>query len=746
MQLKLKYDINYAACTVYKDMHPSLFSVCGMSPYPGHNTSPRIQMYSAQIGQSLTIKHPTLRYQQTGMEYEFGKCTFNVAFPTDANIIKVIHLYNKTMDNQTIDENPEDVIIYECIHTNTVDALVVPRYKSLHPYFGFWFKPTAAYDLVGYKTHIPKGTVILDSPNKLPNGGYMLGRELQVAFMSHEAVADDGIAICDDVLEYFKYNTFEKRVLEWGSKRVPLNMYGTPDRYQSFPEIGQTVREDGILAAFRNTDKTLGPVEQSIYDLMVPDNIMDRIIYAPPGGKVIDIRIDWTEDAGNNTLTGTDEQALKYRTATHAFYTKILTEYKRLHRERGKNLKIGNDFSSLVRKAQEVTVPVTNPKLIKLHRSVPMDDYRVEIVVMCEKKNREGSKFTDCHGGKGVIVRVLTPEEMPVDKNGTRADMIMSGKATINRTNFGRFYEHYFNSAANCLLIEFRKRLNIDKTQKYTLNHIVNQYNTNNEQFMLCYSTVMQFYQLLSPIIYDRMLEANEEQIIKHMHYLLQPQHNGIHLTMPTDNPRAYAMVAREVRKHFKPLRDVVTYRHNGRLITTTEKVQLGSLYIMFLEKTGDDWSSVSSGKLQIHGLLSQITKSDKYTTPTREQTIRILAEAENRNFNTTTDEEVCAELNDRNNNPETHKEIVYQLLTRPFPSNIERCVDRNKIPLSNARPLQIFRHIATCAGWKFIYTSDPNHKFYGYIDEHGKSLIPAPFANNYWEPLKDFYAQKGKQ
>lgn len=742
MHLKLQYDIDYNAIYAEKNMHPSLFSVCGMSPYPGHNTSPRIQMYSAQLGQCLVINNPTLRYQQTGMEYEFGKYTFHVSFPTDANIIKVLHLYNKTMDNQTIDENPEDVIIYEDPHTNIIDALVVPRFKSLHPHFGFLYKQTKAYSEIGYKNNIPKDTIILDSPNKLPNGGYMYGRELQVAFMSHEAIADDGIAICEDVLDDFAYTTFERRVLEWGSKRVMLNMYGDEFKFQGFPEIGQTIREDGIVAAFRTMDKTLGPVEQSIYDMMVPCNITDRIIYAPPGSVVIDIRVDWVDGAGNNTLVGTDDQVMKYRDATHAFFTKLFGEYKRLQRERGKNLKIGDEFNRLINKAQEVTVPITNPRLIKLHRSVPIDDYRVEITLMCRKKNREGAKFSDCHGGKGVITRVLKRSEMPVDKNGVSADMIFSGKATINRTNFGRFYEHYFNSASHCLIIEFRKRLVVPGVP-HTIKSMTQQYNENNHEFMLCFNTLMHYYKILSPIVHERMLEANVEQVIKHMWYILQPHHKGIHLQMPTDNPRSYYEAARVIRNNFRPLRDHVTYMHNGRLVTSKEKVNIGSLYIIFLEKTGDDWSSVASGKLQIHGLLAQITKVDKHTTPTREQTIRILAEAENRNFNTTIPEDVCAEINDRNNNPVTHKEIVFGLMTHQTPSNIDRLVDRNKIPLGNPRPLQLFRHMATCAGWKFVYTPDPHHLFYGYLDKNNQSLIPKPFCDSYWEPLKDFYAKK---
>ena len=145
---------------------------------------------------------------------------------------------------------------------------------------------------------------------------------------------------------------------------------------------------------FRRLDKTLGPVEQSIYDMMIPDDISDRIVYAPPGGKIVDIIVQCGEECGLNTLEGTDAQIFKYANATKVFYDKILKEYHRLKSERKNNLKISKEFHRLLVEAQANTTTLSNPKLTKLYKKSPLDDFRVEFVIEYTNVPREGAKLS----------------------------------------------------------------------------------------------------------------------------------------------------------------------------------------------------------------------------------------------------------------------------------------------------------------------------------------------------------------
>lgn len=385
---------------VHKELRADLFSVSAMNPFPGHISASRIQMFASHLSQKLNILEPTLRYTQTGMEYEFGKSTLNIKMSHNAGIIRVIPRYTQTMDKNSIEENPQDIVIYEDRDTNKIHILDIPRFCSYHQHFGFDYVKGDVYDKIYPQSFVPKDSVIVDAPSKAKNGGYMFARDIAVAFMSHESIAEDGIMICRDVLDKFKYKTYETRVVEWGAKKFPLNLYGSIDKYKAFPDIGDYLRDDNMLMAFRTLDKTLAPVEQNVYEMMMVNQNFDKVVYgAGPGGKIIDIKVYASSEAGTNTLEGTDEQIEKYKNATDVFYTKIFEEYQRLRKERGNNLKISEEFHRLLVEAQGAIKPLTNPRLIKLHKRVPIDDYRVEFTIEYTHTPRDGSKFTDCAGG-----------------------------------------------------------------------------------------------------------------------------------------------------------------------------------------------------------------------------------------------------------------------------------------------------------------------------------------------------------
>lgn len=399
MQQAQDYTMLQKALYVHKELTPELLSVCGLSSYPGHNSSSRIQMFSSHISQKLNIKNPTERYQQTGMEREFGKYTFRIEAPENCTIIKIVRRFEKTMDLNSIGYNPEDVVIVQYDGTNMLDLIPIPRYFSAHQYFGFPYKEGPAAGKVREQMKLQKGDVIADSPAITPNGGYMSGREINIAFLSHPAVAEDGHMICEDVLDHFSYPTYESRILEFGAKRTLLNTFGTEEVFKGMPDVGEYIGDDGVLAAFRTLDKRLAPAEQSVHAMMTIDNIFDKVIYARPGGRVVDIRVRCGDDPGSNLLEGQDTQVEKYRRATEAFYSKILTEYRRLKRL-NPDMKVTPRFGQYVFDALAVRNEVSNPRIKMLYKRAPLDDYRIEVIIESWNKPGMGSKLTDGYGGR----------------------------------------------------------------------------------------------------------------------------------------------------------------------------------------------------------------------------------------------------------------------------------------------------------------------------------------------------------
>lgn len=378
---------------------PNLLSVCALNPFPGNDSSSRVQMLSSHLGQKLVVAGATERYIQTGMEPEFGKYTLNIKMPCDGKILRIIERHKRTLGEDSITMNPQTIVVYENEATKEIGILNLAQFCSFHQYMGFAYKPQPASTMLTPGTFVPKGTVFYDSPGVTENGGYMFGVESNMALMSHPAASEDGILISRDFLSKFNFKTYETRVVEWGSKTFPLNMYGTLDTFKALPDIGEYIREDGILAVLRDHSKGLAAVEQSVYDLMKPDHIFDHAVYVSgPGGRVVDIRVHHEENGNSPTPAGMEKQMEKYDRARRVFYQEIIDEWNKLRRLRGDALVLSEDFHRLIVEALAAMDNSSTQKISKVYRRAPLDDFRVELVIEYDVTPTIGFKLTGAHG------------------------------------------------------------------------------------------------------------------------------------------------------------------------------------------------------------------------------------------------------------------------------------------------------------------------------------------------------------
>lgn len=696
---------------VPNQLRADLLSVNGLNPWPGHDSSSRQQMMASHMGQKLVISGATERRCQTGMESEFGKYTFSVKMPVDGRIIKIIHRYRQTIGKDSIAMNPQIVVLYENEETKEIGMINIPKYCSYHQYFGFEYKTKDGYNKLVPGAYIAKDTIFMDSPAITDDGGYKYGAELNMAFMSHPSVSEDGIMISEEALEKLKFKVYETRVVEWGSKRFPLNIYGTVEDFKPFPEIGEYIRDDGVLMVLRSFDKTLAPVEQSIYDLMEPDVIFDKAVYvAGPGGKIVDIKVHHEDIVQSPTPMGMEVQIQKYDKARKTFYNEIIDEWKRLKKARGTALVLTPELNRLIVEGLAVIDTGETQRINKLYRRNPIDDYRVEFTVEYEVKPTIGFKLTDLHGGKGVICSIVPQSQMPIDENGNRAEIVMDANSTISRMNIGRLYEHYYNAASRDTTLRICHDLGINPKDKNAYSKLHYIFENDKTKFSTVYNYLMGYYSIVSPKMFKFFsTELPELGKFDHLYSVVK---DGVYLYIPTDNEPESDEIVKQLEKHYKPTYGPVSYiGSSGNQVTTKLPVRISSMYMMLLEKIGDDWAAVSSGKLQHFGILSQLTKSDKYSQPTRNQAVRAIGETEARIFVSYCGQRLVAEIMDRNNNPTTHKSIVWNILNSPVPTNIEYVVDRNIIKYGGSKPLQLISHICQVGGFKFVYSSENQYK-----------------------------------
>ena len=696
---------------ILNEYYPEILSIHSLNPFAQHNSSPRNTMFSSHFSQRPVIKCPTEKRIQTGLEYKLKDSTFSIKMPEDGIVLDVIDRYPKGNNINSLPFNPEKIIVYEDSSTREIGCFTIPYYCSHHTYFGFKYKFTDQINDLYPGKYINKGVIFADTPSSSEETGYMYGIELNVAYMTHPAIAEDGIVISEDVLDRLSITVFEDRVVEFGNNSFPLNLYGDMNNYKPFPEIGDYIRSDGILMATRSFEENIFPTETSITDILEVDYTFDKCTYVRgSGGKIVDIKIysDSDIDHSSNPINTYID---KYRDALIKFNLRILDSYKKIVKDREKRFGSGNitikpEFNRYIKDAMALTYKLDQndrkgKKITYIYRDIPIETYRIEFVIEYEIKPDTGFKITDCHGSKGVICHIEKPENMPVDSDGNRADIIQDSLSIAHRSNSGKLYEHYIGSAARDVSKKVRYILGVEKTNTVlALNKISN---LNQNLIDNAYNYILNFFKLIS----EKQYLFYRDQVLgeDRLKYLADVVDRGVYIYYPTDNQYEPLNIIRNIEKEYPPVYGPVTYvGYSGQKVTTLSNIRIGPMYIMLLEKIADDWSSVSSGTLNVHGVLSPTTKSEKYRYPFRNTSVKSVGESEGRILNSYCKKETIAEMFDRNGNILVHKHIYKGILESNTPTNIDVCVDRELYSLGSTKALQLYKHMAMCSGYMPVY------------------------------------------
>lgn len=676
----------------HNELRADLLSTTNMMSWPGHISSPRLQMFNSQLGQSLITKGRTDRRCFTGMEPKYGEFNFAVRIPKDAHIIKTFQRYPRTLGANNIKENPETIVIYEYDRQTEmgrmikeVDYIACPTHHTMHQNFGF------RYNYINpIEEYMEEGTTIAQSPSISPEGNYQFGLETEVAMMSVPQIIEDGVVASESFCKRMETLGLETQTISWGKQRYPLNLYGDDNNYKPFPDIGEVVGEHGILIGLRAYDDNMAPVMMSKAALRRPDFKYDHCVYVEAGAKVVDVKVfhdtrlrGAIRGKSLNTPVGMSAQVEKYMTAERVFYSSILNEYKRLYGSRKDALRISPKLHRLLVECQAATASGQKQRMVKTYRGVPIDEWRVEITVEYPIVPNIGYKLTGCHGDKGVICDIRPDEDMPVDASGNRAELIMDGTSTVKRMNPSRLIEQYLNACSREFTVKVRQAVD-SKAPREELNNLV-----------------LPYYHIINPQMVELVTDDKGHLTDTHITEILN---DGIRLWVPTDNEPEAMDIIRSLRKHYPPTFGPVTYRGmSGNLVTTVNNVLIGSMYILLLEKTGRNWAAVASSKLSPFGIPAKLTSADRNAAPGRIQPIRF-GESEARLFAAFVGGRPTSDLFDRTNNPVVRKVIQERLLREKQPTNINTMVNRREYPAGNGRVLALIRHFADCSGWRFTH------------------------------------------
>jgi len=255
--------------------------------------------------------------------------------------------------------------------------------------------------LVAKGERVSKGQVLADS-SSTDHGELALGRNVLCAFMSWEGYNfEDAMVISESLVREERYTSIHIEKHEIESRDTKL---GKEEITRDIPNVGEeslrNLGDDGIVrvgAEVRPGDILVGKITPKGETELSAEEKLLRAIF---GDKARDVK----------------DSSLR---VPHGEWGKVI-DVKEFSRESLKELPPG--VNRLVR-----------------------------VWVAQWRKVSEGDKMSGRHGNKGVIARILPPEDMPFLPDGRPVDLILNPIGVPSRMNLGQVLEAHLGWAAHTL-------------------------------------------------------------------------------------------------------------------------------------------------------------------------------------------------------------------------------------------------------------------------------------------------------
>lgn len=562
-----------------------------LCPFPQHISSQRSMMFASNITQALIVngaEHPKIStgYEQKFMEYDFNATKRE----NDIQVIDIVPKFQPNFGSTQIKSNPVHTVIYRDCVTGEVDYFDISSYTALYDGFGYMNKNRNLH-LLKKDSFVSKDVLFSSAPNQDENM-HGMGVNANVAFMSTWETTDDAFVISKSLAEKTSHQAITTVEINIDKDSIPLNLYGSDDDYKCFPDIDERVGENGILMGIRPLDESSYLADTTRSALSEPEYLNDNLFVAPVGATVLDVQVYCSNKtfrliSQNNAAFA---QLVKYQEHHHTYYNKIINIYKQLRQNK---LKVGAKLNCLITRCMHLHMSRNKESkrqsIQLMNKRNPVDFVTVQITYGYQRKVSNGFKFTGRDGAKGVVSTVWDDEDMPVDEQGVRADIIISPESVFNRMNPAQMFEQFYNRASTLI----RDRL------------VKNELGDTDQAFEYILNFITDCRKVYGDFLRERITTYEQKEA-----FLLDVEDKGIYLVFPPFckdvSPKQLLYIAEKYNITESP----VTYiqrRTGGRhkTVTTKEPVCIGSKYIYLL------------GKIPLAGMSSvQVGYVNQFGTP----------------------------------------------------------------------------------------------------------------------------------
>lgn len=691
------------------EIKPEFLGITACNPFAAMTSSPRLVMFFNHFSQRPSLLTPDSKLIKTGIEYELAKYINDVRAEEDCVVKAVIPRYFNS--GFSLISSLILIVEYEKVINSqpklVIDYIEVPYYVSQHSTFGATLAPSDFLQNIQVNQEIPKDTILATTPSYKEDASYGYGLNANVAFMSIPEVSEDGFVVSESFCQRAKMRVIETRTIFIDKDTIPLNLYGDGDSYKFLPDIGENVKPNGLLCAIRPRNDWFSVGDLSNNSLTEHDPVFDTLTYVKTHSRVIDIKVIKTNYKKNEFTDKVTEQLDYYANLLNIFNQTVLNQVNALMEAKKHIYKTVEHVElspRLHRLMTDIMIQLEssniNSKTKLTYRKLPINQYKIDVTVESVLTPAEGFKQTCISAGKGVIVRVMPDEDMPVDAYGNRADVITDPSSTISRMNLGRVYESFLGATAR----DNRSRLINYVQTKYgqkKLSKIVSI--LNNEDIDYIYNYLKGLYAFINPQMDNFIIGLSQENLRAHIREVLL---DNLYLFYPPNNEYNIINVIGNIESSmYAPYYTSVTYRNTlGQMVTSKEKIRIGNFYIMMLEKIADDFMAVSSAKVNNFSFPVKSSSVDKHKYQHSHNPTKTMGETEDRIYNAYASAEFMAEIVDINTSPNSHKQIIKNILESSKPISGLPNLDRESNPYGQNKPLLIFKHMANAFGIDFNY------------------------------------------
>lgn len=311
---------------------------------------------------------------------------------------------------------------------------------------------------------VPKGTFIKKSESFDKYMNYQYGRNLNTVYMVSTLVYEDGITLMNDADKMM--NTFRSHTVNipLSENEVLLNLYGDDDHYQGLPNIGEKTYK-GYLAVIRRIDGSKSPYALKKKRLREIER-GDRKYYQT--GRVIDIDILYNGPRNKISESVTNQQVLDLYDKQQEFYMELYTYMRDIvDRAESDGYTYTDEFSMVCMNAYAY---VDSSAYFADNNDSIYGNMHINVRIMDEEKVIVGTKLVGRYGNKGVVNKIIPPEESWVMEDGTPIHAIVSALGIVGRLNQSQMNEYSINELGATAVEMMKQTTSLDAKCRIVYN------------------------------------------------------------------------------------------------------------------------------------------------------------------------------------------------------------------------------------------------------------------------------------